>query len=99
MVVVERAAATTVVGAEAVGTATLVGEVAGQRVAVAACASLMQGASTVVVVVEGASLLPLPLVSVEAVVRSAEPALPGTSAMEVSEGAVDASCWAVVGRS
>ena len=80
------------------GTAALVWEVAGQRVAVAACASLMRVASAAVVVVEGASLLPLPLVAVEAVVRSAEPALPGTSTMEVNKGAAVVTCWAVVGR-
>ena len=51
-----------------------------------------------VVVVEGVSLLPLLLVAVEAVVRGAEPVLPGTSAMEVNEGAAGAECWAVVGR-
>ena len=58
----------------------------------------MRVASAVVVVVEGASLLPLLLVAVEAVVRGAEPVLPGTSAMEVNEGAAGAECWAVVGR-
>jgi len=73
--------------------------VAGQRKAVAACAPLVQVASTAVVVVEGASLLPLPLVAVEAVVRSTEPpALPGTSMVEVNEGVVGATCRAVVGR-
>ena len=71
---------------------------AGHREAVAACAPLMRVASAVVVVVEGASLLPLLLVAVEAVVRGAEPVLPGTSAMEVNEGAAGAECWAVVGR-
>ena len=73
---------------------------AGQRKAVAACAPLVQVASAAVVVVEGASLLPLPLVAVvEAVVRSTEPpALPGTSMVEVNEGVVDATCRAVVGR-
>ncbi len=58
----------------------------------------MRVASAVVVVVGGASLLPLPQVAVEAVVRSTEPALPGTSTVEVNEGAADATCWAVVGR-
>ena len=51
------------------------------------------------VVVEGASPLPLPLVAVEAVVRSTEPpALPGTSMVEVNEGVVDATSRAAVGR-
>ncbi len=66
---------------------------------VAACAPLVRVASAAVVVVEGVSLLPLPLVAVEAVVRSTErPALPGTSVVEVDEGVADATCRAVVGR-
>ena len=66
----------------------------------AACAPLVRVASAAVVVVEGASLLPLPLVAVGAVVRSTEPpALPGTSMVEVNEGVADATCRAVVGRS
>ena len=65
----------------------------------AAQLALAKSASAAVVVVEGASLLPLPLVAVEAVVRSTgPPALPGTSMVEVDEGVVGETCRGDVGR-
>ena len=59
---------------------------------------MVRVASAAVVVVEGASLLPLPLVAVAVVRSTKSPALPGTSMVEVNEGVADATCRAVVGR-